>query len=80
MHPLIHSYLNQTQGIVADVIRYISLNWIPDWMIRWGSDKYNEYRHQVVFLPFVPLRGSFKYKTNKPSPKAASQYNIPTSI
>ncbi|KAF9385646.1 hypothetical protein CPB97_004616 [Podila verticillata] len=68
------------KGIVADVIRYISLNWIPDWMIRWGSDKYNEYRHQVVFLPFVPLRGSFKYKTNKPSPKAASQYNIPTSI
>ncbi|KAG0360677.1 hypothetical protein BG005_010142 [Podila minutissima] len=58
------------KGIVADVVRYISLNWIPNWMIRWGSDKYNEYRHQVVFLPFVPLRGSLKYKTNKPSPKA----------
>ncbi|KAG0349204.1 hypothetical protein BG004_000859 [Podila humilis] len=58
------------KGIIADVLRYIALHWMPNWVIRLGSDKYNEYRNQAVFLPFVPRRGAYNYKSNKPSAKA----------
>ncbi|KFH65613.1 hypothetical protein MVEG_09089 [Podila verticillata NRRL 6337] len=58
-----------SKGLVADMIRHVALNWIPNWLIRIGADKINEYRPQICFLPFVEKRGTLKTKTNRPCRK-----------
>lgn len=50
------------------MIRRIGLNWIPTWLIKKGSDAYNEYRPHVVFLPFTTFTGTYQSgRTNTPS-------------
>ncbi|KAF9326053.1 hypothetical protein BG006_010496 [Podila minutissima] len=54
-------------GVLADVSRYVFLHWIPNWVIQLGTDKMNEYRKQISFLPYVEVKGTFRSKANKPS-------------
>lgn len=51
------------------MVRHVALNWIPNWIIRIGTDKINEYRPQICFLPLVEKRGTLKTKTNRPCKK-----------
>ncbi|KAF9286723.1 hypothetical protein BGZ68_002623 [Mortierella alpina] len=55
------------RGILGDIARYLLLHWAPAWLIKMHADRFNVYRPQVSFLPFVKLGGSFKSKTSKPS-------------
>ncbi|KAG0039715.1 hypothetical protein BGZ82_007017 [Podila clonocystis] len=60
-----------SKGLIADIVRHIALNWIPNWLFRMGADKINEYRPQISFLPLVEKRGTIKTKTNQPSRRMA---------
>ncbi|KAG0093524.1 hypothetical protein BGZ93_009963 [Podila epicladia] len=60
-------FLMHRKGVLADVSRYVFLNWIPNWAIQLGTDKMNEYRKQISFLPYVEVKGTFRSKVNKPS-------------
>ncbi|KAG0030937.1 hypothetical protein BGZ81_002018 [Podila clonocystis] len=60
-----------SKGLIADIVRHIALNWIPNWLFRMGADKINEYRPQISFLPSVEKRGTLKTKTNQPSRRMA---------
>ncbi|KAF8949436.1 hypothetical protein BGZ47_003848 [Haplosporangium gracile] len=67
------------QGMVGDVIRYFGLNWIPNWLIQKGLELVNSYCPQMVFLPHVPIRGTFcRTKTNNPSPRGDFSLNTDT--
>ncbi|KAI1315185.1 hypothetical protein EDD11_001122 [Mortierella claussenii] len=57
-----------TKGVMGDLLRHVSLNWVPKWIYRKISDALNVNRIQASFLPFVPFQGDFK-KT-KPTPPA----------
>ncbi|KAG0366470.1 hypothetical protein BGZ54_005305 [Gamsiella multidivaricata] len=56
------------KGVVADSVRFMFLNWIPNWAIKLGGDKLNARRDQISFLPYVKLRGSYSgSQVNPPS-------------
>ncbi|KAF9898971.1 hypothetical protein BX616_003402 [Lobosporangium transversale] len=54
------------KGIMADVVRKVFLNYIPDWMTRWSNAQRLQYRPQLHFLPEVPDRGSSKPQPPEP--------------
>ncbi|KAG0335641.1 hypothetical protein BG000_007353 [Podila horticola] len=62
-------FLLHRKGVLADLSRYVFLHWIPNWVIQLGTDKMNEYRKQISFLPYVEVKGTFRSKVNKPSRK-----------
>ncbi|KAF9943222.1 hypothetical protein BGZ67_005001 [Mortierella alpina] len=65
------------RGILGDFARYLFLNWAPAWLIKMHADRFNVYRPQVSFLPFVKLGGSFKSKTSKPSTRMQEASSVP---
>ncbi|KAF9907042.1 hypothetical protein EC991_011346 [Linnemannia zychae] len=61
-------YFMHKQGFVGDLIRRAGLNLIPTWLIKKGTDAYNEYRPHIVFLPFTVFKGTYQSgRTNTPS-------------
>ncbi|KAG0295037.1 hypothetical protein BGZ96_012700 [Linnemannia gamsii] len=69
-------YLMHTQGFVGNLIRRIGLNWIPTWLIKKGTDAYNEYRPHIVFLPFTTFKGTYQSgRTNTPSKRWLATQN-----
>ncbi|KAG0278204.1 hypothetical protein BGZ95_004482 [Linnemannia exigua] len=68
--------LMHKQGIVGNVIRYFGLNWFPNWIFQKGLEFANTHRPQLVFLPLVPFRGTFRgTKTTKLSPRFLAKLN-----
>ncbi|KAF8928859.1 hypothetical protein BGZ47_001400 [Haplosporangium gracile] len=73
-------YLMHKQGFVGNMIRRIGLNWIPTWLIKKGSDAYNEYRPHIVFLPFTTFTGTYQSgRTNTPSKRWLATLNQTTT-
>ncbi|KAF9428720.1 hypothetical protein BGZ94_001320 [Podila epigama] len=58
-----------SKGLFFDLIRYVALNWLPDWASEKAADKINAYRPQASFLPHVKKRGSIMYQSSPPSRK-----------
>ncbi|KAF8937051.1 hypothetical protein EDD21DRAFT_384046 [Dissophora ornata] len=54
------------KGVVADFVRKIFLNFIPDWMTRLSNKQRLQYRPQLHFLPEVPDRGTPKAQPEDP--------------
>ncbi|KAF9135947.1 hypothetical protein BGW39_009921 [Mortierella sp. 14UC] len=68
--------LMHKQGIVGDIIRYLGLNWFPNWIVQKGLELANSYRPQMVFLPQVPFRGTFRRtRTTKLSPRFVAEWS-----
>ncbi|KAG0348210.1 hypothetical protein BG004_005687 [Podila humilis] len=59
--------LTHNKGFLASLLRYVVLNFIPNWVFFTGSDKYNALIHQINFLPYVKFKGVFQPKSNPPS-------------
>ncbi|KAF9973363.1 hypothetical protein BGZ73_003414 [Actinomortierella ambigua] len=49
-----------SHGWVADVVRKVFLNYIPDRITRWSNAQRLQHRPQLHYLPQVPDRGSVK--------------------
>ncbi|ORZ28327.1 hypothetical protein BCR41DRAFT_72293 [Lobosporangium transversale] len=62
-----HGAMLHKKGVIGDLWRYLFLNWMPRWVIKRVTDSFHVYRPQLVFLPFVKIRGSLTTYTNKPS-------------
>ncbi|KAG9069777.1 hypothetical protein KI688_009102 [Linnemannia hyalina] len=76
------AYLMHKQGFVGNMIRRIGFNCIPNWLLKKGTDAYNEYRPHIVFLPFTTFRGTYQSgRTNTPSKRwLASQNQTPAAV
>ncbi|KAG0056741.1 hypothetical protein BGZ83_003710 [Gryganskiella cystojenkinii] len=57
------------QTLKERLIRYIALNWVPQWAVDKATVKGTAYRPQATFLPFVPKRGSSEVLPQTPSKK-----------
>ncbi|KAG0366469.1 hypothetical protein BGZ54_005304 [Gamsiella multidivaricata] len=68
------------KGTVGDFVRYLFLNWMPQWLIKRVTDSFHVYRPQASFIPFVKVRGSFKTYSNKPSRRMVPGSSIPKSV
>ncbi|KAF9326987.1 hypothetical protein BGZ91_001678 [Linnemannia elongata] len=75
-------YFMHKQGFLGNMIRRIGLNWIPTWVIKMGTNAYNEYRPHIVFLPFTTFKGTYQSgRTNTPSERwLASQNHTAVAI
>ncbi|KAF9385103.1 hypothetical protein CPC16_008098 [Podila verticillata] len=74
------AYLMHKKGILANIARHVFLHWLPNWVFQLASDKYNEYRKQISFLPFIKIRGTFRSKTNSPSRRMVPGSSIPNAV
>ncbi|KAG0349964.1 hypothetical protein BG005_010504 [Podila minutissima] len=54
------------RGFIAEMVRKVFLNYIPDWLTRWSNAQRLQFRPQLHFLPLVPDRGSSKARPQEP--------------
>ncbi|KAG0327088.1 hypothetical protein BG000_001099 [Podila horticola] len=54
------------RGFIAELVRKVFLNYIPDWLTRWSNAQRLQFRPQLHFLPLVPDRGSSKARPQEP--------------
>ncbi|KAF9421352.1 hypothetical protein BGZ94_008845 [Podila epigama] len=54
------------RGWMADLVRKIFLNYIPEWLTRWSNAQRLQFRPQLHFLPQVPDRGVPKARPQEP--------------
>ncbi|KAG0090105.1 hypothetical protein BGZ93_009497 [Podila epicladia] len=54
------------RGFIAEMVRKVFLNYIPDWLTRWSNAQRLQFRPQLHFLPLTPDRGSSKARPQEP--------------
>ncbi|KAG0228360.1 hypothetical protein BGW42_002258 [Actinomortierella wolfii] len=57
------------QGFLSDLIRKVTFNHVPTWMLHYTSDKMHTHRPQLNYLPIVPDRGTAKAQVQQYSPR-----------
>ncbi|KAF9308088.1 hypothetical protein BG003_011645 [Podila horticola] len=57
------------QGKFSDFLRRISFNHVPNWILKFATDKLHLYRPQLSYLPMIPDHGTAKAHTQKYSPR-----------
>ncbi|KAG0268714.1 hypothetical protein DFQ27_005954 [Actinomortierella ambigua] len=67
------SKLLHKQGMFSDLIRKVTFNHVPTWMLNYTSDKMHTHRPQLNFLPIVPDRGTAKAQIQHYSPRYLSE-------
>ncbi|KAK3841659.1 MAG: hypothetical protein J3R72DRAFT_150451 [Linnemannia gamsii] len=74
-------YFMHKQGFVGDMLRRASLNLVPTWLLKKGTDAYNEYRPHIVFLPFTTFKGTYQSgRTNTPSKRWLASQKDQTAV
>ncbi|KAF9978204.1 hypothetical protein BGZ73_003385 [Actinomortierella ambigua] len=61
------------QGLFSDLIRKVTFNHVPTWMLHYTSDKMHTHRPQLNYLPIVPDRGTAKAQVQHYSPRYLSE-------
>ncbi|KAG0341625.1 hypothetical protein BG004_005974 [Podila humilis] len=54
------------RGVIAEMVRKVFLNYVPDWLTRWSNAQRLQFRPQLHFLQQVPDRGSSKARPQEP--------------